>query len=451
MLPPTPIPTITPTPTALKTVVISEIGWMGTSSSTSGDEWIELFNTTNEPIDMTGWHLRSFRYDGEDFKLNLDIVLTGTISVRTSNEPRDPSGYYLLETRENAVNYDNPAIEPDGQTYSGSLYNTGEILLLCSSLSHCNINTKRQTVDFVNATLTTTGNIMPWAAGSSSTYGSMERKDLANDEPTSYFTHIGESPRWGKDVNGNAIKGTPGHPNWAFTVTSTPRATVTPTRTPTRSPLPAPFVVINEVLARSGSDWNNDGRVDVYDEFIEVINSGTVDVNLSGYKLDDYELDASGKLLLNAFTLPSQTLKPGEKAVFYGSQTGIHLEDAGDTVFLMRTSNNSVVDKVTYPIAKSLDSSICRYTDGYGSWIVGCFPTPGRPNTLTGNRFPSTSNGQPVPVCVLPDSVPDEFAVAECEEGGLGIWNYSYWDSFPGEGDQIWQSDERDKWLVIYQ
>jgi hypothetical protein len=70
---------------------------------------------------------------------------------------------------------------------------------------------------------------------------------------------------------------------------------------------------------------------------------------------------------------------------------------------------------------------------------------------LTGDRFPSTSNGQPIPVCVLPDSVPEEFVLAECEEGGLGIWNPSYWDTFPGEGNDIWQPDERDKWLVVYQ
>ncbi len=279
----------------------------------------------------------------------------------------------------------------------------------------------------------------------------MERKYYQSDEDIYWFTHTGASPHYGKDANGNDIKGTPGHPNWAFNVTATPLPTATRTPTATPKAVPGPILVLNEVLARSGSDWNLDGRVDIYDEFIEVINSGTVNVNLSSYKLDDYELDASGKLLWNGFTLPSQTLKPGEKAVFYGSQTDIHLEDAGDTVYLMRTSNSSVVDQVTYPIAKSLDFSTCRYTDGYGSWIVGCYPTPGRPNMLTGDRFPSTSNGQPIPVCVLPDSVPDEFVLAECEEGGLGIWNPSYWDTFPGEGNDIWQPDERDKWLVVYQ
>jgi hypothetical protein len=432
---------------APKTVVISEVGWMGTAASSS-DEWIELYNTTNEVIHLDGWELRSLRYNGEDFYINLKIQLKGDISPRTSTDPGDMSGYFLLETRENAISN-----IPADQLYTGSLYNSGEILLLCSpynlqpgSPAPCNINVKNKLVDFVNGSLTTSGNIKPWPAGSSSTYGSMERKNWRSDEETNYYTHTGDSPRFGFDANGNAIKGTPRHPNWADTVTATPRATYTPTRTPTPRPAAAPILVINEVLARAGTDWNNDGRVDIYDEFIEVMNAGTVNVSLSGYKLDD-EKDLGSA----PFSLPSQTLKPGEKAVFYGSQTGIRLEDSGDTVRLLKASNSSVVDAVTYTMVKSLDFSVCRYTDGYGSWILGCFPTPGRPNQLTGERFPSTSGGQPIPVCVLPDSVPEEFVLAECEEGGLGIWNPFYWDASPGEGNEIWQPDERDKWLVIYQ
>ena len=428
---------------------------MGTSSSNTTDEWIELYNPTNVPVDLSGWRLRSYQYNSttKDFILNLDIALSGTISVNSgSGDPNDMSGFFLLERRQEAV-----SDIPGDLIYGGSKYlsNSGEILLLCSSnnidTNTCSINTKNQVVDYVNASLTTTGTIKPWPAGSTSNYGSMERKNLISDEETNYFTHTGASPRWGKDASGNNIKGTPRHSNWAYEVTATPRATSTPTATRTPLAAPGPVLVINEFLARAGTDWDNDGKVDVYDEFIEVMNAGTVDLNLNSYKLDDYELDASGNVISNAFSLPSKVLKPGEKAVFYGSQTGILLDDSGDTVRLLRASNNTIMDAVTYPIVKSLDSSICRYTDGYGSWIVGCFPTPGRPNALTGDRLPSLPGGQPASACFLPDSVPEEFFLAECEESGLGIWNRSYWDSSPGEGDEIWQPEERDKWLIIYQ
>ena len=37
-------------------LVINEIAWAGTAAS-SADEWIELFNPTDQPIDLSGWTL----------------------------------------------------------------------------------------------------------------------------------------------------------------------------------------------------------------------------------------------------------------------------------------------------------------------------------------------------------------------------------------------------------
>jgi hypothetical protein len=35
-------------------VVISEIAWMGTSTS-ANDEWIELYNNSASPVSLSGW------------------------------------------------------------------------------------------------------------------------------------------------------------------------------------------------------------------------------------------------------------------------------------------------------------------------------------------------------------------------------------------------------------
>jgi len=439
-------PTPGPTPVPYKSIVISEVAWMGTQANSS-HEWIELYNTTRDEINLEGWHLVSFRWSGTQFYKNLDIALKGVISPRTSTLQNDTSGYFLLVANENAVSFPGTS-ETYDQKYTGSLYNTGEILLLCSTYNiqvakNCDENHKTLLVDFVNAR-SRTGTIRPWPAGSSSIYGSMERQDWRSDDVTAYFTHTGANPHFGMDANGNFIKGTPKHSNWAFTVTSTPRPTALPTRTATPKPGSPPVLVLNEVMARAGTDWNADGRVDVYDEFIEVINAGTSNLSLSSYKLSLASAPAA------VFSLPSQTLKPGERMVFYGSQSGLQLKDSGDTVRLLRASNNSLVDAVAYPIAKVLDASVCRYADGYGSWIVGCYPTPGLANALTGGRFPLPVGGQPV--CHLPDSTPRGFVLAECEEtGGSGMWNPAYWDSFPGEGQEVWISDPHNKWLAVYQ
>lgn len=460
--PPTPLPTNTPVLTPPKTIVITEIGWMGTSPSFPNDEWIELYNNTSVEINLNDWRIRSFR-PGKGDEVFMDIVFD---SAYCGNAPCKigPNAYFLMERGDDEVISDINADMIYPSTSKTQMLNSGEMLLLCSPESIAAAVCKPSTPGLVNKVVdvvnlyeppsATSAN--PWPAGKvSAPYGSMERHKLLANNDANWITNTGVR-RNGLDRSGSPINGTPKRSNWAFTVTPTPTATPTSVSgrnaaTGTPVPFAGPILVLNEVLPRPGADWNNDGKVDVYDEFIEVMNAGTVDLNLSAYKLDDYELNSSGKVISNAFTLPSKTLKPGEKAVFYGSQTGILLDDSGDTVRLLRASNNAVLDAVTYPPAKSLDSSICRYGDGYGLWLSGCFPTPGLPNSLIGGdtRLPSTV-GSTVAACLLPDSTPLEFVQAECRERGLGIWNPAYWDSLPGEGNEIWLSEEDDKWAVIY-
>ena len=81
-------------------VVISEIAWMGTTTS-SADEWIELYNNTSSPIDVTGWTLSAD--DGTP-----SITLSGTIPA---------SSYWLLERTDDSTV---PGVPAD-DTYSGSM------------------------------------------------------------------------------------------------------------------------------------------------------------------------------------------------------------------------------------------------------------------------------------------------------------------------------------------
>jgi hypothetical protein len=454
---PTNTPSLTPTYTPAKTVVITEVAWMGTVAS-SDDEWIELYNPGSVPVNLSDWQIRSFRtgYGNQIFAV---IPLSGVIN---------PGEYFLLERgRDDAVS-DTPAdliypktITFGGTSHSTALSNSGELLLLCTpfniSADNCKPSANNLPItvgDIANIETSTNGTPAasnPWPAGSASTYGSMERKNLISNEDTNWFTHTGANPHCGRDANGNVIKGTPKCSNWAFEVTATPRATSTPTRTPTPIAQPGPVLVLNEFVPRPGHDWNNDGQVNTFDEFIEVINAGQVSVNLSNYRLDDYEQDVNGNPINNGFTLPSKTLEPGEIAVFYASQTGIFLKDSGGTVRLLKSSNSTIVDAFSYPPQKSLDTSYCRYTDGYGSWLDRCFPTPGLPNSLTGGAFPPQPNGAPSTVCLLPDNAPPAFVLAECEQGGLDIWNPAFWDALPGEGLEFLHLDLLTKFLEIFQ
>jgi hypothetical protein len=182
--------------------------------------------------------------------------------------------------------------------------------------------------------------------------------------------------------------------------------------------------VLNEFLARPGFDWNQDGTVDVFDEFIEVKNLGPVDINLGGWKLDD-----EANLGSNPYTLPNVTLKPGERLVFYGLETNILLSDGGDTVRLLNQSNK-VYDSYTYRIAKIEDKSVCRIIDGNGNWYEDCNPTPNLTNTREGEAPEMPDQiGYESPVCSLPDTLPADFLFAECRGYGANLWRAMFWDA----------------------
>ena len=229
----------------------------------------------------------------------------------------------------------------------------------------------------------------------------------------------------------------------AHSVTGTP--TAVRTRTPQPTPLPPPPLIgINEFVPRPGHDWNNDGVINTGDEYIELINHGVIDVNLSGYSLDD-EVNIGS----TPFSLPSITLKPGERHVFYGSETGLLLGDGGDGVRLLKP-NGQLADAYNYTVVRFPDQSYCRLPDngGLDDWNQNCFPTPGLQNSLSGSAVnPPTENGQGT-LCPISDTLPDDFVIAECLPFGNNIWNPAYWDKF-GWFDEKYLPESPGKWPLF--
>lgn len=98
-------------------VVINEIMWMG-SAATSHDEWLELRNTTGNPVDLTGWKI-----DGAGSGSG-SVALVGTVPA---------NGFFLLSHYGSDSSAIKDSISPD-QTIPGlSLVNTGERLTLRDS------------------------------------------------------------------------------------------------------------------------------------------------------------------------------------------------------------------------------------------------------------------------------------------------------------------------------
>src|SRR3989344_5953715 len=184
---PTPTPTTEPEPledqgstsdSSLRKIIINEMAWMGTASL-SNDEWIELYNTSSQSVDLTGWTLQA--QDGTP-----DISLA-SVSISSF-------GFYLLERTDNTTVSNIEA----NQIYTGALGNEGEILELRDAGGNLQ--------DFINTALS------GWEdfGGNNSTKFSMERisPDKSGNNSSNWGTNNGLTKN-GQDARGAVISGTP--------------------------------------------------------------------------------------------------------------------------------------------------------------------------------------------------------------------------------------------------
>ena len=170
-------------PSSAETVVINEIAWTGTATS-SWDEWIELYNNTASTIDLTGWKILK---DGEDF-----IEITATTTILAFN-------FYLLERDEKATNVPADFVYGGGKRMSNT---SCEVLLLYNQLD--------QLID--QTACLENGN---WPAGKANPdYVSMERIDsTAQGSDSVNWANNDLITQNGLDAGGNNINGTPKAPN----------------------------------------------------------------------------------------------------------------------------------------------------------------------------------------------------------------------------------------------
>jgi len=268
-------------------VIINEIAWAGTVADATA-QWIELYNTTSQPILLNGWQL--ITVDGHPV-----IDLVGVIAAQ---------GYFLLECNDDLTIRDVPA----DNIYIGTLSLDGEVLRL--------LDADGAVIDTANA------DGGPWPAGERATRRSMERiAPQAPDSDSNWITN-NSLVRNGEDVSGNPINGTPRQPN------------------STLYPAAPGEVVINEV-AWSGT------QADAHAEWIELINTTEHPINVTGWRLaaSDGQPDVvlQGTIAAHGFFL----LETKEQAVAnitadQVASFGDGLDDGGETLQLLL--GNLVID-----------------------------------------------------------------------------------------------------------
>lgn len=176
-----------------QTIVINEVAWVGTAAS-HYDEWIELYNPSEEAVDLTGWTL-TFGKVRIDLGAGVETLL-------------EPGGYFLLERTDDETVSDIDA----NLIYTGALTNDGMLIEL--------LDPTGKVVDTANA-----GQETGWAGGSDKSgdlpYATMERVDpLTGDTPDNWRSNEG-TLTCGHDVEGNTLNGTPKAKNAATIVFET--------------------------------------------------------------------------------------------------------------------------------------------------------------------------------------------------------------------------------------
>ncbi len=401
----TPSLTLTPTPMAPTHLVISEVRFRGPLGG--NDEFVELYNPTGAAVNIGGWQVR--RSSGCGTSLASVATLPAGVIL-------EPGQHYLLAHTASGV-----AGIAD-QTYSSGIADDGGVALATDA---------GVVVDQVGLCASTTyregQNLPALTQNADQGYERLPGRETScydTDNNAADFRLL--SPTQPQNRTAAAVM-------CAGVSLYTPTGTATPTftRTPTRTITPVPGVlVINEFLPHASTDWNADGRVDVGDEYIEIMNVGTQSVNLRNWKLDD---DVGGS---SPFSLPDVTIQPRQIRRFFGSQTGILLNDSGDSVRLLRPGGQTA-DLFNYPAVTVFDRAWCRLPDGNGLWTFSCRPTPGRPNAAASDL--GTPAASPAATaCPLSDSLPPALLQAEC--GGLPVWPLR-----TRLGDGVWLQGA-DKW-----
>jgi len=304
---------------------------MGTETN-STDEWIELYNNTDQNINLEGWGLYKI-YKAKD-KILIE-PLTGTIKAKS---------YYLIERTDDATISDIPASQKPSSWGGYGLKNNGEHLQL--------LNNNSQIIDEVDCA-------NGWFAGDNKTKKTMERinPSFSGNNPLNWQTS--QNP-------GGTPKAKNSKQNPANNIQETIEKEKKEIKKEPIFPKYYPNgIVFNEILpSPKGPDKEN--------EWIEIFNQNNFKIDISKWKIIDLE----GKT--KSYTFPEKTIiNPQGFLTLFRTKTKITLNNAKDGLILLR-SDGKIVDKVVYKNAP-LNQSYNRTNTG---WVWSNKLTPNSPNII---------------------------------------------------------------------
>ncbi len=382
-------PTVSP-------VIITE---MLTGTKTSGtQEFIELYNTTDDPIDLTDWRLwyLSAQAADQNRPTSSGIVMLGTGADSPVIAPHD---YFVLSGRSDylasiarqfytgtmaatggnlrllAPDETNPCalIVEDQVGWGNALYAqgqpvsappSGQSIMRALTADGQYIDTHNNSTDFGVSTVPTPGALNTHittvsAVGSAAVQTSVAIADCVPPPPPS---------------TGGGTLQQPGSGDVPPVVTQpNPTSSNAPTTSTASSLFPSSDVglvtpQITELLPNPMAP-----QTDAADEFIELYNSNSTDFDLTGFALE------VGTTTKHHFTFSPGTILAAQSfTAFFSRTTGLAMSNSGGQVRLLDPYGGSINESQAYTTAK--DGQAWALANGQWNWTTS--PTPGGANAV---------------------------------------------------------------------
>ncbi|MFH1145842.1 MAG: lamin tail domain-containing protein [bacterium] len=333
----------------LPPVVITEIAPVPAADK----EWLELYNRSGQPIDITGWKFfeDSTNHSLKEYRNGL-IIAPGSFVVIANN----PDSFLTDHP-------DFPSFIPLIDSSWGSLSTNGESIAIKDSQgniveSFTYIQTAKYSLERKDT------NLLDYTSANWQEHLSKDTAGLPNSNWT-----IPDETGDGQDGGGNNDQGGTGNTGDTNTgqesgngnnnndQTGNEETNVTNTQTSSSS---SANLAITEALPDPPGD-------DRTGEFVEILNSGSQSINLLGWKLT---------IGSSSFNLPNDIIQPNDQIAFFRPQTKLSLANTGGAVNLV--APDGTASTVSYPTAISGKSYSLVGTE----WLWAQ-PTPGTENIIT--------------------------------------------------------------------
>jgi hypothetical protein len=346
-------------------IIISEVQIAGEKAD---DEFIELYNTTDQDIDVNGWKLRKKSKD-EDSTMGtsiIDLKMADTLSVNI------PAKGYLLWAN------------------SKGTLKTKTIAQLSTGNSFTNDTTAPYSIALfdVNNTLI---DALTWGSNHN------------NPFVPNIFYPI--NPAKKTSIERDLVTNT-----FVLQSSPTPKNTTTIITKPTPMPTPTPTPTITPTFSTSTSIRINEILPDptVGQEFIELYNVGDTDVDLNGWSLSD--ASKTGKYTFK----DSVVIKAHSHLTLSRDIFSFALNNTDETLTL-RDPNETIIDTVQY--AKSYED--ISYDFSPTGWRWSALVTPNATNQFSASPESKTT----LPKNIYRD-IPAEFHAKSDDENIRYLWDF---------------------------